>query len=103
MRAPTPAQRKQGAEMRNETPALHSITSSACASNNGGMVTPSVVAVFRFRTKSNLVGRRTGRSLVPGALQDHAGIKADLAVGIVQARAVTREAAHAATRGRCRS
>ena len=40
----------------------HSITSSARASANGGIVRPSAVAVLRLITSSNLVGRRKGRS-----------------------------------------
>ena len=40
----------------------YSITSSAKASNLSGMVSPSVFAVPRFITSSNLVGCSTGRS-----------------------------------------
>ena len=40
----------------------YSITSSASASNPGGNARPSVFAVLRFRTSSNLVGCSTGRS-----------------------------------------
>ena len=40
----------------------HSITSSAIASTPGGIVRPSVLAVLRLMTSSNLVGRMTGRS-----------------------------------------
>ena len=39
----------------------HSITSSASASSVGGMVSPSVFAVFRLITSSNLVDWTTGR------------------------------------------
>src|SRR6266576_3240682 len=40
----------------------HSITSSASASSVGGISRPSVVAVLRLITNSNLVGCSTGRS-----------------------------------------
>src|SRR5262245_36089674 len=46
----------------NELPALHSITSSARASNAGGTVRPSALAVLRFMTSSNFVGCSIGRS-----------------------------------------
>jgi hypothetical protein len=41
----------------------YSITSSARASSVGGMSRPSALAVLRLIISSNLVGRRTGRSL----------------------------------------
>jgi hypothetical protein len=40
----------------------HSMTLSARASNAGGTVTPSALAVLRFITSSNLVGCSTGMS-----------------------------------------
>lgn len=40
----------------------YSITSSACASTRGGIVTPSTLAVLRLITISNFVGCWTGRS-----------------------------------------
>jgi hypothetical protein len=40
----------------------YSITSSARASSAGGMMTPSVIAVFKLITSSNLVGCSTGSS-----------------------------------------
>jgi hypothetical protein len=40
----------------------YSITSSAMASTPGGIVRPSVLAVLRLMTNSNLVGCWTGRS-----------------------------------------
>jgi hypothetical protein len=43
-------------------PVVHSITSSARASNVGGTSSPSVCAVFRLMTRSNLVGRSAGMS-----------------------------------------
>src|SRR5690242_11580895 len=42
--------------------ALHSMTSSARASNAGGILRPSVLAVPMLMTSSNLVGCSTGRS-----------------------------------------
>src|SRR5262249_1458313 len=50
------------AEQRDERAAIHSITSSAMASTPGGMVRPSVLAVLRLMTNSNLVGCSTGKS-----------------------------------------
>src|SRR5262249_54712459 len=40
----------------------HSITSSALASNDGGTLSPSILADFRLITSSTLVGCCTGRS-----------------------------------------
>src|SRR5262249_6668941 len=40
----------------------YSITSSACASSDGPIVSPNAFAVLRFRTNSNLVGRSIGMS-----------------------------------------
>ena len=40
----------------------HSITSSASASNIGGISRPSALAVLRFMMSSNLVGCYTGKS-----------------------------------------
>src|SRR5215471_10150111 len=40
----------------------HSITSSAIASSPGGNVKPRALAVFKFRTSSNLLSCITGRS-----------------------------------------
>ena len=40
----------------------YSITSSARSRIDGGIASPSALAVFRFRTISNLVGNCTGRS-----------------------------------------
>src|SRR5262245_41129632 len=39
----------------------HSITSSARASSDGGIVRPSALAVIRLMTRSNFVGCSTGR------------------------------------------
>src|SRR5262249_10629337 len=54
-------------EQRDERAPLHSITSSARASSNGGISRPSALAVLRLMNSSNLVGCSTGRStgLVP--------------------------------------
>src|SRR5262249_27642059 len=49
--------RRRAAEQRDELAAPHhSITSSARASSMGGMSTPSVLAVCKLMTNSNLVG-----------------------------------------------
>src|SRR5262245_56202785 len=52
----------RAADQRDELAALHSITSSARASNVGGISKWSVRAVLRLITNSNLVGCWTGRS-----------------------------------------
>jgi hypothetical protein len=44
--------------------------SSARASTDGGIVSPSALAVFRFSTSSYLVGSSTGRSAGLRALED---------------------------------
>src|SRR5262249_47242447 len=54
---------RRAADERYELAAPHSITSSAMASTLGGMVRPSVFAVLRLMTSSNLVGCITGRSV----------------------------------------
>src|SRR5262245_54356576 len=54
--------RCRAAEERDEVAAHHSITSSARASSVGGMSSPSVLAVLRLMTSSNLVGCSTGMS-----------------------------------------
>src|SRR5262249_18698556 len=50
------------AEQHDELAALHSITSSASASNLSGIWSPSAFAVFRLITNSYFVGACTGRS-----------------------------------------
>ena len=50
------------ANNRDELAALHSITSSARASSDGGTVRPRPFAVLRLITNSYLVGAWTGRS-----------------------------------------
>src|SRR5262249_3660965 len=52
----------RAADQRDELAPPHSSTSSAIARTSGGMVRPSVLAVLRFITSSNLVGCNTGRS-----------------------------------------
>src|SRR5262245_1847669 len=53
---------RSSAAERDELAALHSITSSARSRNDSGMVRPSVFAVVRLMTRSNLVGCWTGMS-----------------------------------------
>src|SRR5215471_5696756 len=62
LRARRERPRRRAAEQRDERAALHSITSSARASNIGGTSRPSAFAAFRLMTRSNLVGCSTGRS-----------------------------------------
>src|SRR5262249_33772801 len=54
--------RSRAAEQRDEIAALHSITSSASASNLSGILRPSALAVLTLITSSNFVGSITGRS-----------------------------------------
>src|SRR5262249_18485712 len=55
--------RRRTAEQRDELAALHSITSSARASNVAGTSSPSALAVLRLITSSYFVGGCTGRSV----------------------------------------
>src|SRR5262249_6872793 len=48
--------RRRAAEQRDELSALHSITSSARASRDGGTSSASALAVLRLITSSNFVG-----------------------------------------------
>src|SRR5262249_36828825 len=54
--------RCRAAEQRDERAALHSTTSSARCCKNHGTSSPSALAVLRLMTRSNLVGRTTGKS-----------------------------------------
>jgi hypothetical protein len=54
--------KRRAAEQRDERASSHSITSSARASSMGGTVRPSILAVLRLSTNSNLVGCITGNS-----------------------------------------
>jgi hypothetical protein len=62
LRARRDRSRSRSAEQRDELPPLHSITSSARARSDVGTSRPSALAVLRFITSSNLVGRMIGRS-----------------------------------------
>src|SRR5215813_9979438 len=53
---------RRAADERDELALVHSITSSAVASSEGGTVRPSARAVGMLMTKSNLVDCTTGRS-----------------------------------------
>src|SRR5262249_39152268 len=63
-RAYAKQQGDRAADERDELAPLHSITSSARASSDGGTVRPSALAVGRLITSSSLVGNSNGR--VPG-------------------------------------
>src|SRR5262249_46787115 len=52
----------RAAEQRDERATLHSITSSARARNDSGIVSPSALAVLRLMTNSTFVTCCTGRS-----------------------------------------
>jgi hypothetical protein len=54
--------RCRAAEQRDERAPLHSITSSAVASSDGGTVSPSVLAVWRLMTNSNFTVCWTGKA-----------------------------------------
>src|SRR5262245_5248362 len=64
LRARRDRPRRRTTEQRDESAALHSITSSARASNIGGTVRSSALAVLKLITSSYLVGTCTGRSAV---------------------------------------
>jgi hypothetical protein len=53
---------RRAAEKRHEAAPIYSITASARNSRAVGMLRPSVLAVLRLITSSNLVGCMTGRS-----------------------------------------
>jgi hypothetical protein len=53
---------RRAAEKGDELAALHSITSSAMASSDGGTVRPNMRAVVLLMTSSNLVDCTTGKS-----------------------------------------
>ena len=54
--------RRHAAEKCDELAALHSITSSVRASSVGGMVRPSILAVWALMTNSNYDACTTGKS-----------------------------------------
>ncbi len=57
-----PGEEEDG-QRANECAAIHHrITSSACPSSDGGIVSPRALAVLRLMTSSNFVGCSTGRS-----------------------------------------
>src|SRR5262245_26490683 len=60
-RRPRPRGRR-AAEQRYELTPPHSITSSARCCKHHGTSRPSALAVLRLMTRSNLVGRTTGKS-----------------------------------------
>src|SRR5215831_14837039 len=62
LRARRERPRGRAADEQHELAAPHSITSSASASSDGGMVRSSVFAVLRLNASSNFVGSSTGRS-----------------------------------------
>ena len=71
----------------------HSITSSARASSDGGTARPSILAVWALMTSSNLrrLHDRQVRGL--GALEDAAGIDADLTIRIRNVGSVAHQPA----------
>ena len=72
-------QRGRGtAEKRDELAPFHSITSSASAMREGGTSRPSILAVSRLITSSNLPNRSTGRSTGLAPLRMLAGIDGEL-------------------------
>src|SRR5262245_49760472 len=62
LRARRERPRGRAPEQRDEVAPLHSITSSATASSDGGTARPSTLAVVKLMTRSNLVGCSTGMS-----------------------------------------
>ena len=73
---------RRAAEQRDELAPPHSITSSARASSDGGTIRPSILAVLRLITNSNLVGLYDRQVGGLRALEDAAGIDANLTIGI---------------------
>src|SRR5262249_38016788 len=65
-----------------------SINSSASDRNDAGIVNPSVFAVFRLMTSSNLVDSTTGRSAGTAPLRI---LDADLSIGFAETRAITHQ------------
>src|SRR5207247_4484488 len=61
-RAPRHSKHARAKRDQESPPRGHWITSSARCSSDGGMVSPSALAVLRLITSSNLVGCSTGRS-----------------------------------------
>src|SRR5262249_3311756 len=62
LRARRERPRSRAAEPRDEVASPHSITSSPKERRPAGILRPSVLAVFRFITNSNLLGCSTGKS-----------------------------------------
>src|SRR4051812_18301412 len=62
LRAPHDRPRRRAADQRDELTTSHSITSSAVASSDGGIVRPSIRAVCALMTSSNLLACTTGKS-----------------------------------------
>ena len=62
---------------RDECAAFHSITSSARARSEGGIVRPSALAVLKLMTNSSLVGNSTGKSLAFAPLNIWSKYQAD--------------------------
>jgi hypothetical protein len=73
----------------------YSITSSARASNIGGIVRPSACAVIRFTTRSNLVGCSIGMSagFAPRKILNPAGVDTGLPPSIKKVRSITHKTA----------
>ena len=72
---------------------LYSITSSAVVSSDGGIIRPSVFAVFRLMTNSNFVGCTTGRSAGFSPLRIRPGVNTHLAILIYKVVSVTKKTA----------
>src|SRR5262245_50807679 len=81
------------AEQRDELAPLHSITSSARASTDDGISSPSALAVLRLTTSSYLVGACTGRSAWLLSLKDAVDVAGRAAVRIDRTRSVGDQAA----------
>jgi hypothetical protein len=78
---------RRAAKQRDELAASHSITSSASVSRLSEILRPSVFAVFKLITSS--IGRLIDRQLRGlGALENHGGIGAALAVAIGDAHTI---------------
>ncbi len=85
--------RRRAAEQRDELAPLHSITSSARASSVGGTARPSILAVWALMTSSNLRRLHDRQVRRLGALEDAAGIDADLTIRIRNVGSVAHQPA----------
>src|SRR5262249_6523244 len=93
LRAGRERPRRRTAEQRDELAALHSITSSARASSEGGTVRPSILAVSALMTKLEVARLRHRQLRGSRALEDAPGIDSALTNPILQVASVAHQPA----------